>query len=132
MKNLKEGKKWYVKVRAYAKKGSKTYTGKYSAVHSIQLKKRTSGVKELLVKPGKKKLTVDVSKVKGATGYEVTVSTDKAGKKVKAKKKTRKEEVVFRKLKRKKKYFVTVRAYKKLKNGNYLYSTKKVVKVKTK
>ena len=131
LKNLKEGGTWYVKIRAYAEKGTKRYVGKYSATHSIQLKKRTDGVKELYVKPEGKKLTVEFSKVKGATGYEVSVSTDKAAKNVKVKKRTKKTKVLFKKLQRNKKYYVTVWAYRKMKNGSCLYSDKKVLRART-
>lgn len=132
LKKLDEKKTWYIKVRAYAKKGTKTYTGKYSAVRYIKLSQRPANVKKVKVKAGTKKLSVTAGAVKGATGYEVVVSTDKAGKKIVANKKAAKGKASFTKLGKKKTYYVTVRAYKKTKNGGYLYSAKKVVKVKTK
>ena len=132
LKKLNEKKTWYVKVRAYAKKGTKTYTGKYSAARYIKLSQRPANVKKVTVKPGTKKLSVTAGSVKGATGYEIVVSTDKAGKKTVASKKAAKGKASFTKLGKKKTYYVTVRAYKKTKSGGYLYSAKKVTKVKTK
>ena len=132
LKKLNEKKTWYVKVRAYAKKGTKTYTGKYSAARYIKLSQRPANVKKVTVKPGTKKLSVTAGSVKGATGYEIVVSTDKAGKKTVASKKAAKGKASFKKLGKKKTYYVTVRAYKKTKSGGYLYSGKKVTKVKTK
>lgn len=132
LKKLDEKKTWYVKVRAYAKKGTETYTGKYSAARYIKLSQRPANVKKVTVKPGTKKLSVTTGSVKGATGYEIVVSTDKAGKKTVASKKAAKGKASFTKLGKKKTYYVTVRAYKKTKSGGYLYSAKKVTKVKTK
>lgn len=90
LKKLNEKKTWYVKVRAYAKKGTKTYTGKYSAARYIKLSQRPANVKKVTVKPGTKKLSVTAGSVKGATGYEIVVSTDKAGKKTVTRKKRQK------------------------------------------
>lgn len=132
LKKLNEKKTWYVKVRAYAKKGTETYTGKYSAARYIKLSQRPANVKKITVKAGTKKLSVTAGSVKGATGYEIVVSTDKAGKKTVVSKKAAKGKASFTKLGKKKTYYVTVRAYKKTKNGGYLYSAKKVIKIKTK
>lgn len=132
LKKLTESKTWYVKVRAYAKKGTKTYTGTYSTTRYIKLSQRPAGAKKVTVKPAVKKLNVAIGSVKGASGYEIVVSTDKAGKKTVAQRKTTKRKAAFTKLKKKKTYYVTVRAFKKTKNGGYLYSAKKVVKTKTK
>lgn len=132
LKKLKEKKTWYVRVRAYAKKGTKTYTGEYSTVRYIKLSQRPAKVKKVIATPGTKKLKVTAGTVKGASGYEIVVSTDKAGKKIVAQKKAAKGKASFKKLKKKKTYYVTVRAYKKTKDGGYLYSAKKVAKVKNK
>lgn len=98
LKKLDEKKTWYVKVRAYAKKGTKTYTGKYSAVRYIKLSQRPANVKKVKVQAGTKKLSVTAGTVKGATGYEIVVSTDKAGKKTVANKKAAKGKASFTKL----------------------------------
>lgn len=132
LKKLNEKKTWYVKIRAYAKKGTQTYTGEYSAIRYIKLSQRPKKVKKITVRSGTKKLVVKSGTVKGASGYEMVVSTDKAGKKIVAQKKNAKGKGTFTKLEKKKTYYVTVRAYKKAKGGGYLYSTKKVAKVKTK
>lgn len=132
LKKLDEKKTWYVKVYAYAKKNSKTYKGKESTVCSVKLSQRPAKTKKVTVKPGSKKLSVTAASVKGASGYEIVISTDKAGKKVAAKKKVTKGKVSFTKLKKKKTYYVSVRTYKKTKHNGYLYSAKKVTRTKTK
>ena len=38
VKNLKKGKTYYVKVRAYVTDGSKKYYGKYSAIKKVMVK----------------------------------------------------------------------------------------------
>lgn len=132
LKKLSEKKTWYVKVRAYTKKDGKTYAGAYSKTFTVKLSARPATVKKATVKAGAKKLKVAFTRVTGASGYKITVSTDKAGKKAVVSKRTKKGSVMFTKLKRKTTYYVTVRSYKKTKNGSYLYGTKKVIKIKTK
>lgn len=77
------------------------------------------------------KATVSVNKVKGAAGYQYKIAQDKAlakGAKVKT---SKKRTVTFSKLAKGKKYYVKVRAYKKVK-GKKVYgkwSAAKAVKV---
>ncbi len=132
LKKLSQSKTWYVKVRAYANKGGRTYTGTYSKVRYIKLSKRPAKVKKVTVKPETGKLMVTAASVKGASGYEIVISADRAGKKAVAAKKTKKGRASFTKLKKKKTYYVTVRSYKKTKDGGYLYSAKTLKKTKTK
>ena len=42
VKNLKNGQKYYVKIRAYKKVGKKTIYGKYSSIKAVTVKKRNS------------------------------------------------------------------------------------------
>lgn len=132
LKKLSESRTYYIRVRAYAGQGAKRITGKYSATHYIKLSPRPAKTGKVTVVPGVKKLNVTVGFVKGAGGYEIVLSTDKAGKKITAQKNSAKGRAAFTKLKKKKTYYVTVRSYRKTKNGGCLYSAKKVVKVKTK
>jgi hypothetical protein len=102
---------------------------------------KNSGTSSNTVKPAKvtissaknskgKKLVLKWKKVKGASGYEVTIATKKnfkKGKKVTSVKGTSK---TFKKLKKNKTYYVKVRAYTK-KNGKKVYGAySKVKKVK--
>ena len=132
LKNLNKKKTYYVKVRAYTRQGTKKVIGRYSTVKKIKLSPRPAKVNKVSVKSGKKKLTVSVSSVKYATGYEIALFTDKKGKKAISKKRSKKGRVAFKKRKKKTKYYVTVRAYKKTGNGGYLYGTKKVIRIKNK
>ena len=92
-------------------------------------------VKGLSVKVVKKtkKAKISWKKVKGAAGYKVIYATDKKFKKGVKKISTKKTKCVSKKLKKGKKYFVKVRAYKKDKTGKIVYgkySAVKKVKVK--
>ena len=84
----------------------------------------------LKVRPGKRMMTISWNKASGVSGYEYQYSLKKnfAGAK---KINTKKGKVVVKKLKRGKKYYVRVRAYK-LVNGKKVYSawSKSSVKVK--
>ena len=67
------------------------------------------------VKATKKSLTIKWSKVKGVSGYEIQVATDKNFKKNKKSilvKKQKTTSAKIKKLKSKKKYYVRVRTYK--------------------
>lgn len=55
-------------------------------------------MKKVKVQAGTKKLSVTAGTVKGATGYEIAVSTDKAGKKIVANQKAAKGKASFTKL----------------------------------
>lgn len=69
-------------------------------------------IKKLKNKSGKKLTITLKKKVSGATGYQVAYATNKKFKKKKTKKFS-KTSVTLKKLKKKKKYYVKVRAYKK-------------------
>lgn len=132
LKKLRESHTYYIRVRAYKGQGAKRITGKYSTMRYIKLSQRPAKTGKVTVALGVKKLNVMAEFVKGASGYETVLSTDRAGKKIIAQKKSAKGRAAFTKLKKKKTYYVTVRAYKKTKNGGCLYGEKEVVKVKTK
>ena len=80
---------------------------------SSSKKPATTKVKK--VKAARKSLTIKWSKVKGASGYEIQVATDKKFKKNKKSilvKKQKTTSAKIKKLKSKKKYYVRVRTYK--------------------
>lgn len=78
-----------------------------------------------------KKLKIMTGTVKGADGYEIVLSTDRRRKEIVGKKKSVRGSAVFTKRKRKETYYVTVRAYKKTKDGGFLYGIGKMKRVKT-
>ena len=76
------------------------------------------------VKNKRKALTVKWKKIKAVNGYEVLIARNKKftkGKKIKIIKDSNKASVAFKNLKKKKTYFVKVRAYKVAKNGEKVY-----------
>ena len=79
----------------------------------------------------RKKLKVMTGTVKGADGYEIVLSTDRRRKEIVGKKNSVRGSAVFTKRKRKESYYVTVRAYKKTKDGGFLYGIGKTIRVKT-
>lgn len=102
-KKVKAGKTYYYKV---AISGSNNM----SAAAKVSVLKAP----KVLVKAGKKKITVSWKKVSNAKGYKVYVSAkSKKGYKLKAAVKGKaKTKCVIKKLKRKKKYYVKVAAYR--------------------
>lgn len=85
------------------------------------------------VKKGKRKLAVKWKKVKGVSGYQLQYSTDKKFKKARTKTvQTTKTAKTVKKLKSKKRYYVRVRAYKKVGGKTYYSKWSKVKAVKVK
>ena len=113
------------------------------SIHTVQTKKNTTKPAEKAVAPkkavvkrvkalGKKKIKITVKKSpEQVSGYEVTLSTKKNFKNAK-KITTKKNVITVKKLKAGKKYFVKVRAFKKVGNkkiyGNYSTVKKVIVK----
>ena len=99
----------------------------------ITKQKRPGRVKIKSVKAGHRKLKVKWKKVKGAVGYKVRYSTKKSLKKYKTKF-VKGKSTTLKKLKRNKRYYIKVRAFKTQTNGKRLYSKKwsKRVSKKTK
>jgi len=129
--SLKAGVKYYYKVRAYRTvDGTKVYSS-YSSVVSATTK---LGTPTLKLTAGSKKATVKWSKVSEASGYVIYRSTKKSSgyKAIKTVKSGSTVKYVNKKLKKGKKYYYKVRAYKTV-NGKKVYSsysTVKSVKVK--
>ena len=129
VKKLKANKSYKFRVRAKAGK----YYGSYSKTYTAKTVPLKPTVK---VKAGKKQLTASWKTVANITGYEVQYSTSKKfTKKTTQKvtiKKAKTKKTSIKKLKKGKKYFVKVRAYKTVgKKKIYgAWSTVKTVKVK--
>jgi len=117
---LAAGKTYYFKVRAYRTVGN-TYFGPFSNAYETTTKTNTPTISKL--KAGKKKITVKLKKVSGANGYQVQYSTNKKFKKNKKSKNISKKTTkkTISKLSAKKKYYVRIRAYRKV-NGKKIYS----------
>lgn len=89
-------------------------------------------IMKLTAKAKGKKINVTWKKISGATGYQLMSATNKKFTKNKKTVNAKKNRVTLKKLKSKKKYFVKVRAFKKV-NGKKVYGIwSKVVSKKTK
>ena len=133
IKGLQYNKKYYVRIRVYKKVNGKKYVSKWSAVKQVTVKKITvkSTALKKVVNKKNKKIEVTWRKIKGVTGYEVQYSTYSNFKKgVRTKRITgaSKGKVTITGLKKNKKYYVRVRAYKKVNGKKYVskWSGKKV------
>lgn len=94
--------------------------------------KKPGKAKLISVKAGKKSMKVKIKKQASADGYQIVYATNKKFTKAKKTKITNKSTITIKKLKRKKAYYVKVRAYKK-DGGKKVYgSYSKLKKVKTK
>ncbi len=103
----------------------------------INANKSTSVIKVAKIKKvkliaKKKKLNVSWKKVSGATGYEVLYAANNKFTKNKKTVKVKKNKATLKNLKAKKKYFIKVRVYKKVKGDTYYGEWSRVVKKKTK
>ena len=87
---------------------------------------KVKGVKVTVTKA--KKAKISWKKVKRAAGYRVMYSTDKKFKKAAVKITTKKANYVTKKLKKGKKYFIKVAAYRKDKAGKKVYGSFSAVK----
>lgn len=131
-KKLKSMTNYTFKVRPYVVSDGATYFGDFSNTVTTTTNPPTpSGVK---VKAGSKQAKISWKKVKGVTGYEVYRSTKKSSgyKKVTTIKKSSTTSYTNKKLKKNKKYYFKVRAYKTVKGKKLYssYSSPKQVKVK--
>lgn len=131
--NLKTGKTYYYKVRAYAKINDTDVYSKYSAVKSVKMS--LGKVSSLKLETGKAKVTVKWSKVKGASGYKIYRSTKKSSgfKCVKTLKSGSTVKYVNKNLKKGRNYYYKVKAYRAVdgKNVYGAYSSVKKVRVYT-
>lgn len=108
--------------------GKGSYSGTY--VRYFKIKPKKAKIKKL--KAGKKKITVYVSRSAGnVSGYQIRYSTYKSFKKSKYKT-TKKTAYTLKKLSKKKRYYVKIRAYKIIDGRRYYgsYSSYKKIKVR--
>ena len=125
--NLKTGKTYYYKVRAYAKINDTDVYSKYSAVKSVKMS--LGKVSSLKLETGKAKVTVKWSKVKGASGYKIYRSTKKSSgfKCVKTLKSGSTVKYVNKNLKKGQDYYYKVKAYRTV-DGKKVYGAYSSVK----
>ena len=111
-KSLTTGSTYHYKVRAYKTGNGKDIPGVYSSVVSAKPVPATPSLK---LTAGKKKITVKWGKVSGATGYKIYRSTKKSSgyKCIKTVTKGSTTSYVNKSLKKGKKYYYKVCAYKK-------------------
>lgn len=128
-KNLKAGKKYQFKVRAYTKDGD-TIWGAYSAVFETATKPATPTLK--VTSTSKNKATLTWKNVEGESGYQIYYSTKKdSGYKLLATAKPSVSKATITKLTSGKTYYFRVRAYIETANGT-IYGGYKTVAVKAK
>lgn len=132
VKKLKAGTSYKFKVVAYKTVKKKEYVGSYSSVLTTATKPATPKISKLTTKS--KKATVQWKKISGASGYEICMATSQKGKYTKVSTIAKGSTVKYTKksLKKNKKYYFKVRAYKTV-NGKKVYSSYssvKMVKVK--
>lgn len=124
---LKTGTKYYFKIRSYrtvdgVKKYSDLSSSRY-AVPSLS----TPSIKKLT--PGTKKVTVSWNKISGANGYKLYRATSRSGS-YKLVKTTSSTSFTDRSLKKGKKYYYKLKAYRKV-DGKLKYSSYSAVKYTT-
>lgn len=124
---LKAGTTYKFKVRAYKTVDKTNYYGYYSSVTNLATKPSTPKISKLTTKS--KKATIQWNKITGASGYELYMSTSQKGKYSKIKTSSKGSTVKYTKssLKKNKKYYFKVRAYKTV-NGKKIYSSYSSVK----
>ena len=127
VKKLKTGTTYQFKVRAYKSVSGKKYYSPYSSALKWSTKPVASKITSISSKS--KKATMKWKKVSGVNGYEIYMSTSKNGKYSKVKTITKAKTVKYTKssLKKNKKYYFKVRAYKTV-NGKKIYSSFSSVK----
>ena len=120
-KSLATGSTYYYKVYAYRTYNGNDIPGAYSSIASAKPVLAKTSVK---LTAGKKKITVKWSRVSGATGYKIYRSTKKSSgyKCVKTVTKGSTTSYVNKSLKKGKKYYYKVRAYRKS-GSRYTYSS---------
>lgn len=128
-KKLKSGKTYYYKVRAY----SNVFGDRYYGAYSSPLKSGTRPAKpKVTAKRKGRRLKIKYKKISGASGYRIYIRTGKKGRYKRVKQYTSGKKVSYtsKKLKRKKTYYVKVRAYKTINGKKYFGSYSKAKKMK--
>ena len=130
---LSPGKSYQFRIRAYKLENKLFYYGNFSKLTVASTKPKTVKLKN---PKSPKKKTVKVSWKKAACkGYEVQLSTTKNFKKIQKKasvKKSKTTTFTFKKLKRKKNYFVRIRCYIMIGKTKYYSDFSKPKRVKCK
>lgn len=129
-KKLKAGSEYRYKIEAYKKADGKTVKAKQSSVFKAVTKPSKAKISSVKKLSGSK-ARVTWKKVSGASGYEVYISTKKNNgyKRVKTVSGEKKLNTTISSLKKKQKYYIKVRAYKK--SGSKYYGSYSSIKTLT-
>lgn len=130
---------YYARVRSYTKVNEQNVYSDYSDVvkfsvdvnGNVEVKVTVGKAKIKKIKRNGTKIKVTIKKVKGATKYQIKYSTSKKFKKKSTKTTTSKKTTkTIKKLKKNKKYYIKVRAYRKVNGKKYYGKWSKVKAVK--
>ncbi len=134
VKKLNYNTKYYVRIRTYQTVNKVDYFSAWSAAKTVTVQPVIKNASVSKLTAGKKQFTAKWKKVKGVTGYEVQYSLKSNMSKAKTAKVNgaKKTSVKVAKLKAKKKYFVRIRAVKKVGKKTYYGNWSKVKSVKVK
>ena len=127
VKGLKPGTTYKYRVRAYIEINRVQFVGEYSSSVKTGTKTKTPSISKLTTKS--KKATIKWKKISGATGYELYMATSKSGKYSRIKTVTKASTTSYTKtkLKKNKKYYFKIRAYKTV-DGKKIYSSYSSIK----
>jgi lactocepin len=116
-KTCTTGKKYYYRIRAYYNYNGKQYCGYSSAISG----KAVVATPKIATKAGKRQITVSWKKVSGANGYVIYRSTKKSSgyKKIAVVKKGSTLKYINKKLKKGKRYYYKVKAYRTVSGKKY-------------
>lgn len=124
--SLTSGSSYYFKVAAYKFSANKRIYGAGSTV--VSARPKPGKISRITTKKGKKKIRIKWKKVSGASGYEISRAVRAKGS-YKLIKRTKKH-TYTNKVKRKKKYYYRIRAYRRV-NGSRIYGAYVYFKAKS-
>lgn len=129
-RGLTTGKTYYYKMRAYRKSGGTT---RYSAWSSVKFRKVRPAKPSVRIRTGRREITVKWKKVAGATGYVVSRAKKKNGnyRRIRTLKRSARS-YTNSGLKKGKRYYYKVRAYRKIKGRNVYSEYSRTVSRKAK
>ena len=118
IKNMRTGKCYQFMAANYAEKDGKRMRGSWS----VPRYRLFAATKVIRLKSGKKKITVNIRRVKSATGYQILISANKSMKnaRIKTVKGNKNVKLTIKGLKKRKTYYVKVRPIKKSGKKTYI------------
>ena len=127
IKKLKAGTTYKFRVRAYVTVSKKDYFGSYTSSLKTTTQTKKPSISKLTTKS--KKSTIKWKKISGASGYQIYMATSKKGKYSRIKTITKGSTTSYTKskLKKNRKYYFKIRAYRTV-DGKKVYSSYSSVK----